>query len=139
MSLSTAPSTAPLDLHGGIPDPRPENGCRRWPEHLKLLNRETGELFEGRCRATNRCAYCARLFAVETSEMLLLDAVEDAPALYVVLTARNHLEKRDCHRHLSQLRKWLKRRAGRALGGPRGIPKAGRSASEPSDEGRPGG
>jgi hypothetical protein len=106
---SVRPSTEPLDLHEGIDDPR-GGGCPRWPEHLALLNRETGELFPGRCRATNRCEYCARLFAVETSEMLLLDAMEDAPTLYVVLTARELLEKRDCRRHLYQLRKALKRR-----------------------------
>lgn len=98
-----------LDLHGGIRDPL-ALGCRRWPEHLRLVNHSTGELRTGRCRATNRCDYCARLFAVETSEMLLLDACEDAPALYVVLTARELLDRRDCHRHLQQLRAAARKR-----------------------------
>jgi hypothetical protein len=62
----------------------------------------------GRCRATNLCSYCARLFAVETSEILLLDAMEDAPSLYVVLTAREHLTRAQCTDHLRQLRKKLR-------------------------------
>lgn len=105
----------PLDLHEGIrtsaplPDPR-EGGCRRWPESLRLLNHTTGELVPGRCRATNLCPYCARLFAVETSEMLLLDAMEDAPTLYVVLTAREHLTRADCTTHLRHLRRKLRPR-----------------------------
>lgn len=107
-------ATAALDLHEGIgtsrlPDPR-ANGCKRWPETLRLLNESTGELVPGRCRATNLCAYCARLFAVETSEMLLLDAMEDAPTLYVVLTAREHLTRDDCRVHLRHLRRKLRAR-----------------------------
>jgi hypothetical protein len=100
-----------LDLHEGIDDPgRRGTGCGRWPEHLRLVNKTTGELVRGRCRATNLCDYCARLFAVETSEMLLLDAVEDAPTLLVVLTARELLERSACRRHLTQLRKCLRAR-----------------------------
>ncbi len=99
----------PLDLHEGICDPL-ASGCRRWPENLRLLNHSTGELVPGRCRATNLCPYCARLFAVETSEMLALDAMEDAPTLYVVLTAREHLTRRDCYSHLRQLRRALRKR-----------------------------
>jgi hypothetical protein len=99
----------PLDLHEGIPDPL-SSGCKRWPEKLRLLNHSTGELVPGRCRATNLCPYCARLFAVETSEMLALDAVEDAPSLYLVLTAREHLTRRDCTGHLQQLRRSLRKR-----------------------------
>ena len=104
-----------LDLHKGIveveawEDPV-RRGCGRWPEDLRLLNKTTGELVRARCRATNLCDYCARLFAVETSEMLLLDAMENAPTLYVVLTAREHLEIAACREHLSQLRKSLKLR-----------------------------
>jgi hypothetical protein len=64
---------------------------------------------KGRCRATNLCPYCARLFAVETSEMLLLDAMEDAPTLYLVLTARELLTRTDCYAHLRQLRKSLRK------------------------------
>jgi hypothetical protein len=99
-----------LDLHEGISDAPAKTGCDRWPEHLRLLNHSTGELVRGRCRATNLCAYCARLFAVETSEMLLLDAMEDAPTLYVVLTAREHLTRRATHAHLQQLRRAAKLR-----------------------------
>jgi hypothetical protein len=75
-----------------------------------MLNARTGELRSGRCRATNLCAYSARLYAVETSEMLLLDAMEDAPTLYVVLTAREHLTRAECRAHLRQLRRSLRKR-----------------------------
>jgi hypothetical protein len=97
-----------LDLHEGIPDPE-ANRCRRWPEHFRLLNEKTGELFPGKCKATNLCPYCARAFAVETSEMLILDAMEDSPSVYIVLTARELLSRHDCGRHLEQLRKKLRR------------------------------
>jgi hypothetical protein len=42
--------------------------------------------------------------------MLLLDALEDAPALYIVLTARELLTRQACYDHLRQLRKALRRR-----------------------------
>jgi hypothetical protein len=111
---------APLDLHKGIDDPpvpagsreRPDpaaGGCLRWPEHERLLSNQ-GELVRGRCRATNLCPYCARLFAVETSEMLMLDAMEYAPTVYAVLTARELLERPECRRHLTQLRRSLRKR-----------------------------
>jgi len=41
--------------------------------------------------------------------MLLLDAMEDAPSLYVVLTAREHLTRAACRDHLSKLRRSLRR------------------------------
>lgn len=93
-----------LDLHEGIGDPR-ALGCKRWPEELRLLNRSTGELVLGRCRATNLCPYCQRLYVVETVEMLTLDAMEYAPTLWSVLTAREHLTRAECRDHLRQLRK----------------------------------
>jgi hypothetical protein len=43
----------------------------------------------GRCKAVNLCDYCARLAAVETSEVLALDAMANSsPALWSVLTTR---------------------------------------------------
>jgi hypothetical protein len=54
--------------------------CGRWPEHLRLANHSTGELVRGRCRATNLCSYCQRLYVVETV-VLTLDALEYAPTL----------------------------------------------------------
>jgi hypothetical protein len=75
---------------------------------MRLLNKSTGELVRGRCRATNLCVYCARLFAVETSEMLALDAVEDAPTIYSVLTAREHLTRSECTTHLRHARRVLR-------------------------------
>jgi hypothetical protein len=97
-------------MHEGIRTPDPQRGaCGRWPEHLRLLNHATGELVCGRCRSTNLCRYCAMLFAVETSEMLLLDAMEDAPTIYVVLTARERLTRSGCTEHLRHLRRSLRR------------------------------
>jgi hypothetical protein len=99
-----APEAQPLDLHKGIGDPLAE-GCQRWPEELRLLNLSTGELLSGRCRATNLCRYCQKLYVVETVEMLTLDAMEWAPTLWIVLTAREHLTRAECREHLRQLRK----------------------------------
>jgi hypothetical protein len=69
-----------------------------------------GELVAGRCRATNLCPYCQRLYVVETVEMLTLDALEHAPSLWVVLTAREHLTRPDTYAHLSHLRRSLRRK-----------------------------
>jgi hypothetical protein len=41
--------------------------------------------------------------------MLLLDAMEDAPTVYVVLTARELLDRAECRRHLLQLRRSLRK------------------------------
>jgi len=103
------PEAGRLDLHEGICDPR-ANGCTRWPEELRLLNHTTGEVVAGRCRATNLCRYCQRLYVIETVEMLTLDAMEYAPTLWMVLTAREHLTRRDCYAHLRQLRRALRKR-----------------------------
>lgn len=97
-----------LDLHKGIVDPR--TGCKRWPEHQRLLNETTGEVVLGRCKATNLCPYCQRLFVIETLEMLALDAAEYAPSLWLVLTSREHLTRADCRRHLEAVRRAAKRR-----------------------------
>lgn len=79
---------AALDLHEGISTP-PPGGCPRWPEHLRL-RASSGELVRGRCRSTNQCSYCARLAAVENSEVLALDAMRSTPpAAWAVLTTRS--------------------------------------------------
>jgi hypothetical protein len=77
---------------------------------LWLLNGQTGEIVQGRCRATNLCRYCQTLYVVETVEMLTLDAMEWPPVAWVVLTAREHLTRADCRRHLAQLLKAARRR-----------------------------
>jgi hypothetical protein len=100
----------PLDLHEGIDDPRAYGGCARWPEGLWLVNRKTGEIVQGRCRATNLCRYCQRLYVVETVEMLTLDAMEWPPTLWLVLTAREHLTREDVRRHLCQLLRAVRKR-----------------------------
>jgi hypothetical protein len=105
---SLGASEGALDLHEGICDPR--TGCGRWPEDLKLLNERTGELLEGRCKATNLCRYCQRLYVLETVEMLTLDALEHAPTLWVVLTAREHLTREQTYAHLRQLRRAARKR-----------------------------
>jgi hypothetical protein len=98
-----------LDLHKGIRTSPPldplAGGCQRWPEELRLLNQTTGELVPGRCRSTNLCRYCQTLYVVETVEMLTLDAVEYAPTLWIVLTAREHLTRADLTVHLRDLRR----------------------------------
>jgi len=99
----------PLDLHEGIDDPL-AGKCQRWPEELRLLNHTTGELLPGRCKATNLCRYCQRLYVIETVEMLTLDAMEWAPTLWLVLTAREHLTRAECRRHLAQLLKAARKR-----------------------------
>jgi hypothetical protein len=103
--LADGLAAAPLDLHEGIVEPPASEGCKRWPEHLRLLNLATGQLVPGRCRATNLCRYCQTLYVVETVEMLTLDAMEHAPALWAVLTAREHLTRAQCRGHLEALRR----------------------------------
>jgi hypothetical protein len=99
-------------MHEGIPDPLAEKGCKRWPEGLRLVNEHTGELHPGRCRATNLCRYCQTLYVIETIELLTLDAMEYAPTLWGVLTAREHLTRAECTDHLTQLRRALRKRWG---------------------------
>jgi hypothetical protein len=85
VTLAASPE---LDLHEGITDPAAA-GCGRWPERLRLRS-SNGELVRGRCRSTNLCAYCAKLGAVENSELLALDALAgDAPQVWAVLTTRS--------------------------------------------------
>jgi len=100
--VTLAPGEAPLDCYEGISTP-PRRGCARWPAALRLFNPVTGELVAGRCGATNLCEYCQALYIAETVEMLLLDAAEDAPELWMVLTAREHLTRPDCYSHLRKL------------------------------------
>lgn len=77
-----------LDLHEESSDPR-SSGCPRWPAHMRLRS-SAGELVEGRCGATNQCAYCAKLRAVENTEVLQLDAMTSAPpTVLIVLTTRS--------------------------------------------------
>jgi hypothetical protein len=53
------------------------------------LESTLGQLVPGRCKAVNQCDYCARLAAIETAEVLALDAMTNsAPGLWSVLTTR---------------------------------------------------
>ena len=103
----TAAAPSSLDLHEGIGDPR--TGCPRWPE-LWWLRSSAGDVVPGRCRATNLCRYCQTLYVVETLEMLSIDASENAPTLWAVLTAREHLTRDQCRQHLRQLRRAARKR-----------------------------
>lgn len=116
-----AVSEVPLDLKEGIVSPGSGanlhsvagSKCERWPEGLMLRGVSPGgkiQYRKGRCKATNKCDYCARMFARETCKMLELDACEWAPNIYVVLTSREQLTRADCRRHLEHLRKSLRRR-----------------------------
>ncbi len=103
-----AAPAALLDRYEGIDNPR-GCGCGRWPEHLALVSSH-GQVVKGRCKATNLCRYCQLLYVLETVEMLLLDAAEHAPSLWVVLTAREHLTRAQCRRHLDVLLRACRRR-----------------------------
>lgn len=77
-----------LGLHEGIRDN--EGGerltrCERWPSWLALRS-TLDNVVRGRCKAVNLCDYCARLAAVENTEVLWLDAMEGvAPMVWCVL------------------------------------------------------
>lgn len=75
---------APLGLHEELSTP----GCSCGPKHLRLRS-DHGELVAPRGGSVNRCAYCAKLAAVENCEMLGLDALEgNAPEVLIVLGTR---------------------------------------------------
>lgn len=109
----------PLDMHGGICDPgaAPDAGaelhsaratkCERWSKGLALRGQSAEGIIwrRGRCKATNKCDYCARLSEVEEAEMLQRDALIFPPTVYGVLTSREFLSRQDCYGHLRQLRK----------------------------------
>ncbi len=63
----------------------------------------------GRCKSTNLCLYCQGLYVRETVEMLVLDAVEDAPSVWCVLTAREHLTRAQLSEHLRMVAQRLRR------------------------------
>lgn len=107
---SLARPGALLDLHEGIAIKPTIEGCRRWPKALRLAS-NGGKVVKGRCRATNLCRYCQALYVIETVEALTLDALSgSAPTVWVVLTARNHLTRREFNLHLRQVRQSLQRK-----------------------------
>jgi hypothetical protein len=76
------------------------------------LRASDGSYVRGRCRATNLCAYCAKLAAVETSEVLAIDAMtHSSPALWAVLTTRTaSVDPSDFYAARWKLQRALKRR-----------------------------
>lgn len=77
--------------------------CVRWAPRVRLVS-SAGGFVPGRCRATNLCRYCQKLWTLETVEMLTLDAIEHAPQVWMVLTSREHLTRPDFNAHLRKLR-----------------------------------
>lgn len=56
---------------------------------MYLVDALTGQAFPGRCSSPNLCDHCAKLQAIENTEMLTLDALHGvAPNLYGLLTTR---------------------------------------------------
>ncbi len=112
-SISSAGAGA-LVLHEGIGDKwrvdAPCTGCDRWPEGLRLRD-SNGVLVLGRCKATNLCLYCARLAAIENTELLALDALHgEAPAIWLVLgTGTDELDPKVFYAARKHLIKSLRR------------------------------
>jgi hypothetical protein len=101
----------PLDLHWGILDVGGHgqtSGCPRARDEHRLIS-DGGKVVRVRCKGPNVCLYCRKLATIETVETLMLDAMEDAPTIGVVLTAREHLTRRDTYEHLNQLRRAIRR------------------------------
>jgi len=87
-AVGSVARSAALDMHEGNAL-KTKNECTRWPARMRLLA-STGEVVKGRCKSTNLCDYCARLSAVENSEMLALDALMGvAPTIYAVTSTPN--------------------------------------------------
>jgi hypothetical protein len=80
------------------------------PDHFKLVDIETGECFDPRCKASNRCPHCRAIAARETIEMLVLDAVVDAPTIMLTLTARRFPAGGELRRTLAKIVKACRRR-----------------------------
>jgi hypothetical protein len=93
-----------LDLHGENSD-----GCPRWSSEMWLRS-SLGEVVRGRCKGPNKCAYCARLTAVENAELLWLDGFHGTePRWWVVLTTASTEGRQEAYRSWWEV---AKRRAG---------------------------
>lgn len=103
-----AARSAALDLNKEISDPGVLK-CSRWPENKRLVS-SFGEVVKGRCKSPNQCVYCAKLAAIENAVMLTLDAAENAPTMWFVLTTRStDPDPRAFYRSREQLFKALRR------------------------------
>lgn len=87
----------------------PRIGCSRWPEGWWLVNERTGVAVQGCCKATNLCVPCRTRFLRETAAVLKLASLQNPPTLYLVLTAREFLQRADCRRHLEHVRRAVRR------------------------------
>jgi len=103
-----------LDLNKGIVEVGlrefRDRGCKRAREDIGFVNTTTGEWHRSRCHATNLCKYCQALYIQETVRMLVIDAEENPPTLWVTLTAREFLTRADCRRHLEAMRRVARKR-----------------------------
>lgn len=113
--LSVPPLDGGLALNKGIDDPATwvdpkTSGCKRIPDHFKLVDRLSGECVSPSCRATNQCEHCRKQRAALLVEMLILDAMNDAPTLALLLTARKFPEGDELRRTYAQIAKALRRR-----------------------------
>ncbi len=80
---------AALGTYEVISDPVRPGKCLRASKSLRLKSSD-GTWVKVRCRATNRCDYCAIQAAWEQATMLTLDALEGvAPAVWCVLGTRS--------------------------------------------------
>jgi hypothetical protein len=85
-ATAVIPAEGGLDLHEELSHPAGSCTCRK---PYLFLRSSAGELVPTRGKCVNHCEYCAKLAAVENSEMLALDAMEgEAPEVWLVLTTR---------------------------------------------------
>lgn len=92
-----------IDTPNRFEDPK-RGGCRRVPDWFKLVDVNSGECIDPRCKATNKCEHCRKIAAAETVEMLLLDALSgDAPTLMLTLTARSFPRGDELRRTLGKI------------------------------------
>jgi hypothetical protein len=86
-ALREAPRSGGLGKHEELARTGIER-CVCAPVHLRLRS-EHGELVQPRGKSVNRCAYCARLAAIENCEMLVRDALAGhAPRIVMILGTR---------------------------------------------------
>jgi hypothetical protein len=121
MQSALAARAARLDKHGESSTPpvtgavlgglrERTGGCSRWPKALAMRS-SSGAMVPGRCGASNKCDYCAGMAAVVHSEMLALDALDEAPEVWMVLTTPRNLRRQEAfYRSREKLVAALKRR-----------------------------
>lgn len=79
---------------------------------MRLKNTASGRLVRGRCGATNKCSYCAKLGSIELARALELDAIEHfSPEVWLCLGTRTPtFDPRPFYSAREQVQKALRRR-----------------------------